>query len=66
MKYLELAEAAEVLKLAEITLKHWIKAGKGGRDFKNYVTKVGRRNVILEENLDRWMRGLPPADWKEA
>jgi len=60
MDYMELEEVAEFLKLELSTLKHWAKTD-GGKGFRKYCTKIGRRNVILEENLDRWMRGLAPA-----
>jgi hypothetical protein len=59
VRYLELGEVAEFLKLEFSTLKCWAKTN-GGREFKKYCTKLGRRNVVLEENLDRWMKGLPP------
>ena len=55
MEYLELAEVAAHLKLSEATLKGWLKSKSGGRDFWRYCTKIGKRNVITVENLNKWM-----------
>ncbi len=61
VKYLEMGEVSAFLKLELSTLKCWVKTD-GGRGFRKYCTKLGRRNVVLEENLDRWMKGLPPVN----
>ncbi len=59
-KLLGVAGLIELLGLQKKTLHNWLSLNEF--NLKDHLSKVGRSWRIDEENLDRWVKGLPPVN----
>jgi excisionase family DNA binding protein len=61
MKLLTAAEAAEILRAPEATLRYWRHTGQGPRS-----VKTGRRILYRPEDLETWIQERYAAEAREA